>query len=36
MLYYQIYGWALGAPAGLEGDSAETNRWCSGSCKWRA
>jgi len=26
MLYYQIYGWALlGAPASLEGDSAETN-----------
>ena len=25
MLYYQIYGWAiLGAPASLEGDSAET------------
>ena len=26
MLYYQIYGWALlGAPASLEGNSAETN-----------
>ena len=26
MLYYQIYGWGLlGAPASLEGDSAETN-----------